>query len=578
MALVLGVGLVGRLEVARGRGELLARVGGRLAAQQRPPAGAGWRGRRSGAAASSTRRSGETPSHSCAAGLDLHARLDALLVAVDRAEAPVGEQLSPGRVHVDHELGDEHVDGRAAAARLDRDAAVRRRGWCSRGDRCAPRPRRAPRLQRAREAPEREAARRRGRPRRARGDAIPRSGACRARRCAGCRRSSIALQARLARADLERGRHRRRGRARRRARGGPAASVARSTAASGSIVILPPGKYTVDRRSRAIASSAMVARRRRAPAPRCARRRAACPSASRSTENASSISVVSWSSMEKARRVRLGQALRAPRAPASAGNPCRAGRTRRRSGAGSSPPGPASAPARASSFGGASPAVRRRLVERAPFEAHLVGLEEQRVELRGDRLGHAAGHELARPRRRPAPAARRFFSSAGERGLEVLLRRRLVAALAALVEVHRVRVQRERHRGRPPAARARGRSTRARARRSRTPPAPHTSHRNCGSIGSASFCASGMKAASGWPSKRSRIASAFTFERLPWAASTWKDAPASARIVPTRNAPSSSKRTCFIDSPPTRRGRARARGTTPSAWSPPRTTVWKAPA
>src|SRR5258708_4185948 len=58
-----------------------------------------------------------------------------------------------------------------------------------------------------------------------------------------------------------------------------------------------------------------------------------------------------------------------------------------------------------------------------------------------------------------------------------------------------------------------------------------------------------MKPVSDCPSKRSRIAPAFTFERLPCAASTWKDAPASERIVPTRNAPSSSKSTCFIPFP-----------------------------
>src|SRR4051812_9764432 len=55
-----------------------------------------------------------------------------------------------------------------------------------------------------------------------------------------------------------------------------------------------------------------------------------------------------------------------------------------------------------------------------------------------------------------------------------------------------------------------------------------------------------MKLVRGWPSKRSRMAVAFTFERLPCAASTWKALPASDRMVPTRNAPSSSNRTCFV--------------------------------
>src|SRR4051812_30346720 len=55
-----------------------------------------------------------------------------------------------------------------------------------------------------------------------------------------------------------------------------------------------------------------------------------------------------------------------------------------------------------------------------------------------------------------------------------------------------------------------------------------------------------MKLVRGWPSKRSRMAVAFTFERLPCAASTWNALPASERMVPTRKAPSSSNRTCFV--------------------------------
>src|SRR4051794_7385960 len=57
-----------------------------------------------------------------------------------------------------------------------------------------------------------------------------------------------------------------------------------------------------------------------------------------------------------------------------------------------------------------------------------------------------------------------------------------------------------------------------------------------------------MKLVSAWPSKRNRTFVTLILERLPCAASTWKDAPASPRMVPTRKAPSSSKRTCFMGS------------------------------
>ena len=63
-----------------------------------------------------------------------------------------------------------------------------------------------------------------------------------------------------------------------------------------------------------------------------------------------------------------------------------------------------------------------------------------------ERLGHAAGDKLSRPRvdllLLLAP-----LLDARERGLEVLLGRRLVAALAALVEMDRVGVEQERHGG-----------------------------------------------------------------------------------------------------------------------------------
>src|SRR5258706_8635742 len=57
-----------------------------------------------------------------------------------------------------------------------------------------------------------------------------------------------------------------------------------------------------------------------------------------------------------------------------------------------------------------------------------------------------------------------------------------------------------------------------------------------------------MKLASACPSNRSSTLPALILERLPCAASTCSDAPLSARIVPTRNAPSSSKRICVIRS------------------------------
>src|SRR5262249_3350505 len=84
----------------------------------------------------------------------------------------------------------------------------------------------------------------------------------------------------------------------------------------------------------------------------------------------------------------------------------------------------------------------RGLVEGAPLEAHLVGLEEQRVEARGDGLGNAVRGELARP----GIDLLLLFAlllHARERGLEVFLGCGEVAPLAALVEIHRARVQRE---------------------------------------------------------------------------------------------------------------------------------------
>ena len=170
---------------------------------------------------------------------------------------------------------------------------------------------------------------------------------------------------------------------------------------------------------------------------------------------------------------------------------CHAGRIRRRSGAGSIPPGPRGRRRARASFGGASPALRGRLVERAPLEARLVGLEEQHVELA---RAIASGT-------RPAASSAAHASTCSCCAALLLRRRRGrpgdcprarpgSAPCRACRSTSGWRAARARPRS-PPAASGRGRSTRARGPRSRIRPAPHTSQRNFGSIGSASFWAVG---------------------------------------------------------------------------------------
>ncbi len=105
----------------------------------------------------------------------------------------------------------------------------------------------------------------------------------------------------------------------------PAFNVKAATASSGSIVNLRPGMYTVDSRSRAIASSALP--RGMASAGQAMWMPiSTLPFASSRTEKASSISVVVASSMEKARTSARGRSGVAGSAPHS-GNAIPAGKT-----------------------------------------------------------------------------------------------------------------------------------------------------------------------------------------------------------------------------------------------------------
>ena len=151
---------------------------------------------------------------------------------------------------------------------------------------------------------------------------------------------------------------------------------------------------------------------------------------------------------------------------------------------------------------------------------------------------------------RSAPAARAqaaicswtrfFFSTAGERELERLLGRRLEAALAAAVEVHRRRVQLQQHAGRLDRASARGRRTRAPG------PGSRTRARRCIPTGSRRPArrrtAAPRRAAPrrGGRSKESSTFAALILERRPCGLSTWNDAGACASTAPTFSSPSSS--------------------------------------
>ncbi len=215
-------------------------------------------------------------------------------------------------------------------------------------------------------------------------------------------------------------------------------------AASGSIVILPPGKYTVESRSRAIDLEGMVAPeeergRRDVHAHAQPSRRAGAPPRRRRRSR--------WSRGRRWRR----------RARGRQGSPCGAwtgGTAGKSSPSGKELEGePAQEVVlrpgeradareqllrRESGLGG-------RLVQRPPLERHLVRLEEERIELRGDLGGHGARGERGRPGVHLLLLAALPFQP-GQRGLQVLLGRGLVAALSPPVEVHRARVQGERHR------------------------------------------------------------------------------------------------------------------------------------
>jgi hypothetical protein len=125
------------------------------------------------------------------------------------------------------------------------------------------------------------------------------------------------------------------------------------------------------------------------------------------------------------------RARRTPRSRCHAGKCSKAKRRRKNSS------GPESAPAAASSLGGASPAVWPAWSSARHSRLVLSGLKSS-VSMRG---AIASGT-------RPAASSAAHASTCsllsaalldpGERGLEVLLRRRLVASLAALVEVDRI--------------------------------------------------------------------------------------------------------------------------------------------
>src|SRR6185295_14510505 len=84
----------------------------------------------------------------------------------------------------------------------------------------------------------------------------------------------------------------------------------------------------------------------------------------------------------------------------------------------------------------------------------------------------------------------------------------------------------------------------ARSTNANSPP-PLASHRNAGSMSSASACASASKAPGAGSANRSSTLAALIFIRLPDAVSTCSDVSLSARTVPALNAPSSSKKTCM---------------------------------
>ncbi len=210
------------------------------------------------------------------------------------------------------------------------------------------------------------------------------------------------------------------------------------------MVILPPGKYTVDMRSRASASSGWSRPKKSVGAAMCTPMLSS-PLARRSTENASSISVVSASSMENAPAGPSGRLRR--RGDRGCGGKADAlGEVLEGEAAQEVILGPREGAGVGEHALGRRAARVRGLVQRAPLEARLVGLEEQRVDVRTDLRGQGSGAELARPRI-DALLLLALLLLSRERGLEVLLGRGLVAPAAALVEIHRVRVECQSHGG-----------------------------------------------------------------------------------------------------------------------------------
>ena len=225
MALVLGVGLVGRLEVARRRRELVARVGGLPPREQRHQLALVGEIAVSGAAASSPTRSASRrairgppappPCASCRpSGCDTARRSRVRRAVFPRWRSRGSSARRPACPRA----------CRGGAARSPRDRHSR--GWCSRGDRAArsAAPRAA--LQRASRASTGRRGPRRGRPRR-----VPAATDSSFRRVSSSANAQIVgdrdpLEARFAARDRAWLAGRRRGRARRRARAGPAARVA----------------------------------------------------------------------------------------------------------------------------------------------------------------------------------------------------------------------------------------------------------------------------------------------------------------------------------------------------------------
>ena len=135
-----------------------------------------------------------------------------------------------------------------------------------------------------------------------------------------------------------------------------------------------------------------------------------------------------------------------------------------------------------------------RLLQRLPFDALLVRPVEQ-LRRRAARTPAAACPLQAAPRTRALLRLASLALDRRERRLERLRRRRLVAALALLVEIHRRAV--ELAAAAPPtrAAPARGRSIRGPASRTRTRPGRSTATENPRRSPRRACCASSMKCA-----------------------------------------------------------------------------------